>query len=619
MRYLTPAVIFAVLLILAIFVFFGQYVRILRRWERAHPLDWIQHPRRLSFQQKRWPMERKDALPCLIITAVYAVTAFVGLGSHLAPESFSVVEPDHQASIVFSEATDLSEIWYYNGLRTGEYTFWVSYDGKEYTASCKVSQKYNTLFKWHVLDTTGGDEEAEPISLEGVRSICFTSSTELELGEVALFDSNGELIPASEMETDERGAALVDEQNTVPELISYMNSAYFDEIYHPRTAYENLRGIYPYEVSHPPLGKLLMSVGIAIFGMNPFGWRFMGTLLGVLMLPILYVFLKNLFGKTLVASCGTLLFAFDFMHFVQTRIGTIDTYGVFFILLSFFFLYRYFTVEEGAPFWREMIPLFLCGLFWGIGCASKWTVVYAGAGLAILYFWNMGLRLRRGERTWVWAFATMGLSVIFFVVIPVIIYYFSYLPYGVEGHTFGPELVWDNQVFMLTYHNGVHDEHPYESRWWKWVLNIRPILYYLDSTNVGEGMKSAFGAFGNPAVVWGGLLALVALFRAAIVRRSGRAAFLLVGYFTQLVPWMFIGRTTFEYHYFPSILFLVLAISFVLNDLVEYGGAVGKKLCFGASAVSVALFAAFYPVLTGIPAPVWYTTNFLRWFPSWPF
>lgn len=81
---------------------------------------------------------------------------------------------------------------------------------------------------------------------------------------------------------------LTDEQNTVPLYPSYMNSTYFDEIYHARTAYEHILGLEPYENTHPTLGKLIISVGIRIFGMNPFGWRFMGTLFGVLMLPALY-------------------------------------------------------------------------------------------------------------------------------------------------------------------------------------------------------------------------------------------------------------------------------------------------------------------------------------------
>ena len=70
-----------------------------------------------------------------------------------------------------------------------------------------------------------------------------------------------------------------------------------------------------------------MGVGIRLFGMTPFGWRFMGTLFGVGMLPLLYVFLKNLFGRTSIATCGTVLLAADFMHLTQTRLATIDTYA----------------------------------------------------------------------------------------------------------------------------------------------------------------------------------------------------------------------------------------------------------------------------------------------------
>ena len=102
-----------------------------------------------------------------------------------------------------------------------------------------------------------------------------------------------------------------------------------------RTAREKIRGIEPYEISHPPLGKLIMGVGIRLFGMTPFGWRFMGTLFGVGMLPLLYVFLKNLFGRTSIATCGTVLLAADFMHLTQTRLATIDTYAFLFILLMY--------------------------------------------------------------------------------------------------------------------------------------------------------------------------------------------------------------------------------------------------------------------------------------------
>ena len=96
-----------------------------------------------------------------------------------------------------------------------------------------------------------------------------------------------------------------------------MDNMYFDEIYHARTAYEMIKHENLYEITHPPLGKGLMSIGIRIFGMNPFGWRFMGTLIGILMLPVMYLLAKRLTRRTTFAVVATFLLMFDFMHFAR--------------------------------------------------------------------------------------------------------------------------------------------------------------------------------------------------------------------------------------------------------------------------------------------------------------
>ena len=110
---------------------------------------------------------------------------------------------------------------------------------------------------------------------------------------------------------------LFDEQKLFTGRSTNLNGTYFDEIYHARTAYEMIHHLYCYENTHPPLGKAIMAVGILIFGMCPFGWRFMGTLFGVLMIPIIYNFAKKFFGETWICIVTTLLFTFDFMHLQQ--------------------------------------------------------------------------------------------------------------------------------------------------------------------------------------------------------------------------------------------------------------------------------------------------------------
>ena len=639
---LTPAVLFAVLGIAVCVAFFVYYWHCLR--PRPHSLEWVsmsesaRKPHFMSLTFKRHPMGRADILLMLLLTLVYAATAFFRLGDLSAPQTVTVFEENDSYTFSYNQPVTVERITYYTSLGSGSYQ--LEYFSGDRWHKVDMDQGYSTLFKWKVVDlTTSEDENAAPVGPIIADQFRITANrvTRYEglwLSELALWNGEEKLIPA---EVAEGGEALFDESALWATKATCMNSGYFDEIYHPRTALEHLENVYPYEVSHPPLGKLIISLGVMLFGMTPFGWRFMGTLFGVLMLPVLYIFLKNLFGKTNLAFCGTALFAFDFMHLVQTRIATIDTYGVFFILVSYYFMYRWLTTPAGSKLRKSILPLFLCGLFWGIGCASKWTVVYAGVGLALL--WLLGLIFKGRE----WrAFAeeedvprfapfvagTIALSVLFFVVIPACIYVASYLPYltaDAEKNGTTPtflrllELVWDNQVFMLTYHQGVHEPHPYESYWYQWILDGRPILYYRDLDYAQtDGVKSLFASFNNPLVSWGGLLAFVGVVIQTIRRKCGKGLFILIALLSQFVPWLGIGRTLFAYHYFPTILFLVFAITYLMDDMLTRRRKGYRLAVYGFTGCTAALYALFYPALIGLYTPLWYNDLFLRWFPSWP-
>ena len=644
-NYLSPVCIFPILCICSAVGFVIYYCFAMR--PRLDSLEWMalaNRPDRVRFTAKCHPITKKDALPLLLITAVYAFVAFFNLGSLSTPQNWYCFE-ERNTTLEFEldQEIDLARLVYYTGIGSGEYLVEVSADGVHFQTFGTIDQAYNKILKWQEIypgnaEETKGDEgwtAPEPVRTRYLRITCSSVTsrhTGAYLGELALYDGQGQLVDTGSIieklvASDEfDGMVLFDEQDMVPELISWKNSAVFDEIYHPRTAYEHIIGAEPYEVSHPPLGKLIMGLGIRMFGMTPFGYRFMGTLFGVLMLPILYVFLKNLFGKTAVAFCGTALFAFDFMHFTQTRLATIDTYGVFFILCMYFFLYRWFCQKPGTAFRHSVLPLLLAGLSFGLGCASKWTVVYGAVGAALLYFLNLWMKGRdwQGKGFASWAVKCVLFSILTFILIPGVIYTASYIPYAAAaGDSSLANVVakmLENQEFMFTYHAGEDSSHPYSSRWYQWIFDARPILYFRDmDTYAAEGLKSAYAAMGSPVVCWFGLGALAITAVQMVRRRCGKALFLVVGYCSQLLPWMLITRTTFAYHYFPSILFLVLLIAYVMNDLMEKRPARWRWPVYGVTIGNTVLFAAYYPVLMGLFVPTWYTTNFLRWFPGWPF
>ena len=634
LRNLNMTTAFPVIAGLFLLLFFVYYYVALR--PRRGTLEWISLEERRSepvtFSLRRHPVEGNDVLPILLITILYAVTAFLNLGDTSGIESFHrFTDEAPSAMLEFSSPVTLSRVDYYTGIWTGNYHLSVSEDGvvwyemnaTEYGSAPAMPQEFSNLLKWRT--------STFPETGLNVRYISLTADRRpMELGEVSFYDAEGYRIPWYLLSSD-NAPELVDEPELLPETETCLNSAYFDEIYHVRTAYEHYLGVYPYEISHPPLGKLIICLGITIFGLNPFGWRFMGTLFGVLMLPVLYCFLKNLFGKRAVAVCGTLLLAFDFMHFTQSRIATIDTYGVFFILLMYWMMYRYLTVPKDAPFRKSVLPLFLAGLFFGIGAASKWTAIYGGAGLAVLWLLNVVFHLRdavreqRGRDFCVWFLRTVLVCIPFFLIIPAVIYILSYIPYGLasgltlrDGMLWNREyyrILWDNQVFMYSYHSGLEATHPYSSQWYQWILDIRPILYYRRYAE-NDTIKSAISSFGNPAVWWGGLLAMLSMVHLTLARRDGKALFILLGYLAQLLPWVFIHRIVFIYHYFPCTLFLILALSYVFAVVYERGS---RRAVVAYTATAGGLFALFYPSISGLPVSTWFTSTFLRWLPStWP-
>jgi len=414
---------------------------------------------------------------------------------------------------------------------------------------------------------------------------------------------------------------------------THMNNMYFDEIYFVRTAVEHIENINPYEISHPPLGKEIISASIIFFGMSPLGWRLLGALFGVLMLVIMYIFIKNMFGRSSIAICGTLLFGFDFMRFVQTRMATIDTYAVMFILLAFFFMYRYITTDPEADFKKSLLPLALSGIFFGLSFAVKWIGFYAGAGLLIIYIIRLyqlnSYYSSKGKRDFgEYLSKTLLYSVLFFVIIPVFVYYLTYIPYGLargmriaDGMLWSTNffnLVWSNQVIMFSYHSQLVAEHPFSSVWWQWILNTHPILYVNGVVDTG---RATFGAFGNPVVWWGGFLAMVIMGIRVFTHRDGKALFILIGFLSQLLPWVAVTRILFAYHYFPSTLFLVLALAHTFNTIAERWKEkkLGKFMVYGYTTMAGTVFAVFFPVLSGVYLPVLYYRFFIKWFNTWPF
>lgn len=585
-------------------------------WACCRARESVKLPASGSPRGKLW-----DSLIIIVITAAYAVVSLCNLGSLSSPQSFCRFGGwGEYAQAELTEPEAIGSAAFFTGIHTGNYFIQFSEDGEEWVDVGILEQGYADLLKWHRMDFY----DYSHLSPRYFRIIV---DDELWLGEVVLYDLDGGIIDS--LSYSKGSAPLFDEQSTVPEKDSYLTSSYFDEIYHVRTAYEHMEAQEPYEISHPPLGKLIISIGISIFGLSPFGWRFMGALAGIVMLPLIYILSKRMFASRAVAAAVSIVMATDFMHFTQTRIATIDSYSVLFILLMYLFMYIYLQSDRDGRGW--MLSLGLCGLSFGLGAASKWTCLYAGAGLGLLWLVDRierGIAAKREEALEAYWRET-GKNVLFclgaFILVPAVIYYLSYWAYGTArgmggfGMLFSREyldIVLDNQKYMFSYHSGVDATHPYSSSWWQWLINLRPILYYLDYGY--DGSLSTIGAMLNPLMCWAGLGAMIVMLRLWIGEGDKTARFIFLGYVAQLLPWVFVSRITFAYHYFPSCVFLLLALGHIMQGIREKNPA-WKRSIAGFCIVSAVLFIAYYPVISGAEVSREFSDKFLGWFNTWPF
>ena len=580
--------------------------------------------------RRAFRLTRVDYLLMAALTLVYSVFAFYQLGETKAPQTYREGVTGEEFVLDFGEERFVSRFQYYGEIAFGDFTVSFSRDGEQFSDEYSETMSTYDMFKWEGEDNVNVPARYAKLSV---------TSGAVRLIEVAFRDEEDNILPVSSTSAPE----LTDEQALVPKESSYLNSMYFDESYHGRTAYEQLHNMEWYENTHPPLGKMLMSWSISLFGMTPFAWRFAGTLAGVLMVPVMYLLCKLLFRKEWLSFLGTFLFTFDFMHLAQTRLATIDSYPVLFILLEFYFMLRYaYHSFYHEKLWKTFVPLFFSGIFMGLGMAAKWIGIYAGFGLAVLFFCILGMRFaefrqarkdmenaeiskekqaqarRITEMFPKKALWTLASCLVFFVAIPLLIYVGSYYQFlRIDAPNHGLREVWSYQTHMLNYHKGVFSEHPFSSSWYQWPLDIRNIWYY-DGKNA-DGTISTITALGNPLIWWGGLASLIWIivrFLRGYGRKDRRYVFLLLGFATNYLPWVLVPRVTFVYHYFASVPFIILCICMVFEDF--YDKKWWKTACVLFMAVVFAMFIAYYPVLTGLPIPLSYA-KLLEFMPSWTF
>lgn len=614
--------------------------------------------------EKPFKMVKRDYLILGLIVLLYSIFIFTNLGSRNTPQTgIELISPEQSVVINLAGPSSIRTVAWYDAEGSGKMKL-EGFDGVKWSPAGELS-----CDNYYILRTT-------PVVMDGISKLRVVPEPVAgHVNEISFFDGENQLVPvatvqeASKSEEPASEHPLFDESHRMSTKPTHLNSTYFDEIYHGRTAYEFIKGYQVYETTHPPFGKDLLSLGILLFGMNPFGMRFMHVITGILLMITLFflgrMVLNSRFGAYAVMAIGMM----DFMPFVQSRYSTIDTSSVLFIALMFLFTIKYVKDQELRPGpWKSVGTIVLIFVFAGMAAATKWTAVYGIVGVVCCFALVeirkfMGYLRERAKLVvklpkpvitkngrvkrpvklsafeqqtrkemgslakafWLKNFGTtLLIALLLFVIIVPVIYGLTYIPFLNTKNvdlfsSVGIQEVVKSQRDMFDYHAKLNATHPFTSHWWSWPFNFKPLWIY-GNDSPAPGMKSTIVSMGNPLIWLLGIVGLVILvYQFLVNRRFTIYHVVFICFFSVYLPWVLVTRIAFIYHYYPCLPLLYLFVAMLFEPFWKLDKQ-GRQFVYVAGALCLILLMLFYPAISGMNVPQTYVSKFLYWFPKdWSF
>ena len=426
-------------------------------------------------------------------------------------------------------------------------------------------------------------------------------------------------------------------------------------------------------VVHPPLGKWLIGLGMALFGpANSYGWRFTVALAGVIAVWLIILVTRRLTESTLLGVIAGALFAIDGHAIVLSRVAVLDNLLMLFTLLGFYLVVvdrswarrrldawvldrqsRGREISWGPTLrWRPW--LILAGVSFGAASAVKWSGIWFLA-IYCLFVVIMDAvdRRRAGIPLWFSAAVLKTAPATFLLTVPIaaVVYLASwagwitttggYYRTWIDNH---PALqgtgvfkwiplwlqdLWFYHQSAYGFHVGMSTPHPYQANPLTWLFMIRPTSMYYVGTDQGQGgcsfysCSEAITPIANPLIWYASVAALIYLLYRFIRFRRWQYGAVLLGIVAGYLPWLgYLNRTVFQFYaivFEPYMLIaLAMAIGVVLGtreDSLERR-AQGMRWVVAFGIIALLLSGFFYPLWSGIQTPLWFWQMHM-WMPSW--
>lgn len=436
------------------------------------------------------------------------------------------------------------------------------------------------------------------------------------------------------------------------------------------TAGDNWRSVEAFTnegsfVVHPPTGKWTIALGEYLFGVTPFGWRFMVALLGTLSVVLIARIVRRMTRSDLIGGIAGLLLALDGIHIVMSRTALLDMVLSTFVLAGFGSLVldrdrtrRHLALlgSDSPDTWAEIgsgfgprlgiRPWRLVAIFFlALAVSVKWSGLWFLAIFMIMsLLWDVSMRRTIGvERPWL---ATLLVSApaafAATVVISIGVYLTSWTGWFITDTGWGRQWATDkgdswipeSLRSFLNYHSeawnfhvNLDSEHSYQSNPLSWPFMTRPTSFVYESIKDGsqgcptDHCSQEVLALGNPIIWWAALLAVPYQLWNWFANRDWRSGAVLAGIVAGWFPWLlYLDRTIFTFYTVAYVPFIVMAVAFTIMKLLQRKPPQEQPWVVAFIGVYlIAVIAAawwFYPIWTGevIPYDQW---RLRMWMPTW--
>jgi dolichyl-phosphate-mannose-protein mannosyltransferase len=421
--------------------------------------------------------------------------------------------------------------------------------------------------------------------------------------------------------------------------LSYPPEVVFDEVHFGKFSSAYFTHEYYFDI-HPPLGKLMIAGFGNLFGFKPditfeeigeeagggqlFMLRFLPALGGALFVFAIYALILKMGLSKKTAYLGAILVLFENAILAQSKFILMD---IFLLLFGFASLYFYFSYRKTENKKFKNWYLLWAAFFSALAFSIKWTGISFWALICLLVFIEkiknlkikiIGTQLKEIAKEY-------GIL----VAVPFIIYYLIFAIHFSLLYKSGPGDGFMTPAFKNTLENSYHTEgvaplsgwgkflelnaemyranagltatHAYGSKWHEWPTGTRPIWYWTKTENGTHGNIYLLGNM----VIWHAVLLFNALVFLSLFIKPWRkkigwlGAIFLAGYVVNILPYIFVTRVAFLYHYLPSLVFGILVLVVFYDKILNRKGFVFDAAYLLFIAAVVGFFVWISPLTYG--------------------